>query len=219
MFPLLEQSEPNPAELFQIWINLPKASKFVPPHFSMFWNDSVPNQVLRDQGGRAANVRLIAGALGQVRAPSPPPDSWAARRESDVAIHTIELSPGASYSIEPTASDVNRTLYFFRGDKLQVGTRTLTKHVGVRVKPDAITTIINGRRVSELLMLQGRPIGEPIARRGPFVMNEQHEISQAYADYQSTQFGGWPWSKDDPVHSRDHGRFAIHADGRRDQPG
>ena len=61
---------------------------------------------------------------------------------------------------------------------------------------------------------QGRPIGEPVAQHGPFVMNTRAEIEQAIADYQRTRFGGWPWPSDDPVHAREEGRFAKHADGQ-----
>lgn len=67
-------------------------------------------------------------------------------------------------------------------------------------------------------LLQGRPIGEPVARHGPFVMNAPHEIQQAFADYRRTGFGGWPWPSDGPVHPREQGRFAVHADGRREEP-
>ena len=63
-------------------------------------------------------------------------------------------------------------------------------------------------------MLQGRPIAEPVAQYGPFVMNTRSELEQAFADYRRTQFGGWPFSDNEPVHPRQRGRFARHADGR-----
>ena len=84
---------------------------------------------------------------------------------------------------------------------------------GVQVKPD-VAISIEASAETEILVLQGRPIGEPVAQHGPFVMNTRQEIQQAFADYQRTKFGGWPWPKDDPVHPRDEGRFAKHADGR-----
>ena len=65
-------------------------------------------------------------------------------------------------------------------------------------------------------MLQGKPIGEPVAQYGPFVMNTQQEIQEAMADYRRTQFGGWPWPSNDHVHPRESGRFAKHADGREE---
>jgi hypothetical protein len=68
-------------------------------------------------------------------------------------------------------------------------------------------------------VLQGKPIGEPIVKHGPFVMTTREEIEDAYADYRRTQFGGWPWTSDDPVHPADETRFARHADGRVERPG
>lgn len=71
----------------------------------------------------------------------------------------------------------------------------------------------NGSDESRLLILQGKPIDEPVVQHGPFVMNTREEIQQAFMDYQRTQFGGWPWPKNDQVHPREKGRFALHANG------
>ena len=68
-----------------------------------------------------------------------------------------------------------------------------------------------------MLLLEGRPIDEPVAHHGPFVMNTREELQQAFADYRRDQFGGWPWPNDAPVHARDAGRFAIHADGKKEK--
>jgi hypothetical protein len=79
--------------------------------------------------------------------------------------------------------------------------------------------ITGGPYGAEALVLQGRPLGEPVAQYGPFVMNDKAGIEQAFADYRATGFGGWPWPTDDPVHARDTGRFARRPDGRLETPG
>src|SRR6476659_7261109 len=102
MFPLVHRDEPNPLELFQIWLNLPRAGKFVEPHFSMMWSDSIPRHVVRDANGKATTVTIVAGSIeGADAPPPPPPESWAARAESDVAIFTIEMEAGATWTLPP----------------------------------------------------------------------------------------------------------------------
>jgi quercetin 2,3-dioxygenase len=213
MFPLVDRETPNPLELFQIWLNLPRANKLVEPYFSMFWEENVPVV------GREARVTVIAGALGDVRAPKPPPSSWASRPESDVAIWCITLAAGATLVLPEAASrDVRRALYFFSGSSVTIGDRALHSHSVALVRSDVEARLEAGDRPVEILMLQGRPIGEPVVQVGPFVMNTREEIRQAMLDYQRTGFGGWPWPSDAPVHPRDAGRFAKRPDGSIEQP-
>ncbi|HEY4238789.1 MAG TPA: pirin family protein [Kofleriaceae bacterium] len=216
MFPLLDQGAPNPLELFQIWLNLPKADKMAPPHFTMLWNGDVPRVVTRDAEGRETEIVVVAGTFGETKPLAPPPHSWAARAEADLAIWTIRMAPGAETTLPAAQPGTNRTLFWFRGGALRVGDRALTGGAGISLVPDAEVPLVAGPDGAEFLLLQGRPIGEPVVQYGPFVMNTRAEIQQAFADFQRTRFGGWPWDTEAPTHGRDAGRFARHADGRHE---
>jgi redox-sensitive bicupin YhaK (pirin superfamily) len=229
MFPLLDTEGPNPLELFQIWLNLPGAAKMSAPHFTMFWSEKIPRQVSHDDAGRSTVVAVIAGALqassGTVTSPAgallaPPPDSWAAQQSADIAIWTLRMAPGARWTLPAAASaKTRRNLYFFKGQSISVAGETLRSHGAIELRGDAVVALVNqGDTEAEFLLLQGQPIGEPVAQYGPFVMNTKAEISQAIADYQRTQFGGWPWPSSAPVHGRDPARFAKHPDGREERP-
>ncbi|MDY7103616.1 MAG: pirin family protein [Actinomycetota bacterium] len=214
MFPLVHRDRPNPLELFQIWLNLPKADKLVEPHFAMLWGPDLP-RIVRDAEGRTTEITVIAGALDGEVPPPPPPHSWAARPDNDVAIWHVRLDAGARWTM-PAASqaDVNRVLYVFEGGPVDIAGQRVDGSTGAVVDASQEIELASAGGVVEILVLQGRPIGEPVAQYGPFVMNDRAGIQQAMEDYQRTRFGGWPFPVDDPVHPRDEGRFARHADGR-----
>lgn len=218
MFPLRQRTSPNPLELFQLWLNLPQASKMVEPHFKMFWHETIPVHQLTDDAGRRVTVTTITGQLGDRPPPTPPPHSWAANPASEVAIWTIDLEEGARWSLPAAPAGLSRSVYFYRGDRLLVAGQEIASSTRVIAQPERPLPLEARGERAEILLLQGRPLGEPVAHHGPFVMNTQAELQQAFRDYHRTGFGGWPWPDDAPVHPRTEGRFALHADGRRDVP-
>ena len=213
MFPLMSQSEENPLELFQVWLNLPKKNKMVEPHFKMLWRESIPNLKL-DHG--KVLVELIAGNWGEDKAMSPPPDSWAFPAENEVLIVNIKMEPHAKIALPKASADVNRSLFFYEGDQLSINEESFESYSGFFLDPAVETTLSSNDTPVSLFLLQGKPINEQVMQYGPFVMNTKEEIKQAFDDYHQTQFGGWPWSRYDQVHDRNKSRFALHADGREE---
>lgn len=217
MFPLLDRSAPNPLELFQIWLNLPARSKMADPHFTMFWSEDIAHRRFADAQGIETTVACIAGRLGDSGAVPlpPPPDSFASEPDADLAIWTLKMPPGAQWTLPAaTGTGTRRKLYFFKGDEVAVGGQRIDAHAAIELRASEAVDLVNGGSESEFLVLQGRPIGEPVAQYGPFVMNTQQELQQAFDDYRRTEFGGWPWPDSAPVHGAEPVRFARHANGR-----
>jgi len=218
MFPLLNREADNPLLFFQIWLNLPAESKMTKPHFSMFWNEEIPIYETQDEAGNNIKIKVVAGEINGVKALAPPPDSWAARAESKINMWLIDLAPGASWTLAAESADLNRRLYFYAGNSIQADGHTIAVNTGIHLNSGVDFPIKNaGNKTARFLLLQGKPIGEPVAQYGPFVMNTRRELEQAFSDYQRDQFGGWPWQHQDQVHGR-RGRFAIHEDGREEEP-
>src|SRR6476619_2210227 len=113
-------------------------------------------------------------------------------------------------------ADTVRTLYWFDGEA-EIDGQRVSAPTAVVLRADRSVTITASDGPVECLLLQGRPIGEPVEQYGPFVMNDRAGIAQTFADYQRTGFGGWPWPGADPVHGADQARFARHADVRVEQ--
>jgi redox-sensitive bicupin YhaK (pirin superfamily) len=219
MFPLIKKDAANPMELFQIWLNLPKKNKMVEPHFKMLWGEDIPKYKHQDEQRKTTTVEVIAGSLADKKAGAPPPDSWAADPQNCVAVWNIKMDAGAQWVLPRTASGVNRTIYFYQGETLQVGETTVQKYNAITLHADVDVVLQSGNAECGILLLQGKPINETVIQYGPFVMNTKEEINQAFEDYHKTQFGGWPWSRFDQVHPREKGRFAKHADGSEEVKG
>ena len=198
MFPLLHDDKENPLELFQIWLNLPRAGKFAEPHFKMLWHEDIP--VVQEKNAR---IKVVAGNYKGTHAIDPAPDSWAANPDNDVAIWNIHAEANSEYILPKGSPDANRVLYFYKGSEIYLGDRKINPNFGIVLDPSEDVTIQIGDETAHLMLLQGKPIGEPVAKYGPFVMNPDEEIQQAMEEYRLTQFGGGPWPYPDHVHDKD----------------
>jgi hypothetical protein len=209
MFPLLNQDKPNPCRFFQVWINLPAAKKKVEPAFVMHWHEDIPVVYSAD---RLTKATVWAGTLLGATSLPPTPNSWLADSANEVGIWFITMQPGARFTLPAAAGGdaVNRALYWVEGAALTVADQRFTSPISVVLRAGQPADLHNsGSTPADLLVLQGKPIGEPVAHQGPFVMNTQAELRQAFDEYRRTQFGGWPWQDDAVVFPRDKGRFSL----------
>jgi redox-sensitive bicupin YhaK (pirin superfamily) len=179
----------------------------------MLWSEDIPLHKITDKNGKHIQIKVIAGVVDTVNALPPAPDSWASEPENEVGVWTVTMDAGSQWIVPAAGEQVNRTIYFHSGTTIIINDTPIISNQAIEVKADQVLTIANGNSETSLLILQGKPINEPMVQYGPFVMNTQPEIRQAFADYQQTEFGGWPWPRRDQVHPREQGRFARYRDG------
>ena len=137
MFPLLDQQSGNRLELFQIWLNLPADDKMAEPCYKMLWAEDLPSAT----PAPGVHVVTVAGALEGASGPlpAPPPASYAARAESDVAIWTLRLDAGAKWTLPPARSGAaaKRMLYFFKGADANVAGTVVPRPRAIELRADA----------------------------------------------------------------------------------
>merc|ERR1712194_241787 len=182
----------------------------------MFWAHEVPERTSPDG---LSTVTVFAGDYfldEKTKQNSPPPDSWAANPDNDVAVLRIVVKPGGKMVL-PKANKgeegVNRTMYLLDGlDGIKIDGKIVKQKVCMTLdatKSVPLNLHHEAEVATEFLLFQGSPIDEPVVQHGPFVMNTQEEIRRAFYDYQKTRFGGWPWERDDMIFPQDKGRFAL----------
>jgi redox-sensitive bicupin YhaK (pirin superfamily) len=214
MFPLVNQDKGNPLELFQIWLNMCSKDKFVEPDYKMFWSEDIPIVENNDANGNKVAVKIITGSFKQKDGLKPCPSSWANDRTNNVGIYLIQMNPGASLTVPAVSKTLLRNLYFYQGSGvINIEDEVISSSNRVKLSGNDEIIISNGDKESYMILLEGEPIQEAVVQYGPFVMNTEKEIREAFSDYQKTQFGGWPWDRPDPIHERSTGRFARYADG------
>jgi redox-sensitive bicupin YhaK (pirin superfamily) len=167
-------------------------------------------------GRRGANVEEWG-----TKSLTPTPNSYANDPAAELGVWYIHLKPGGRVTV-PAATGgnvINRRAYFIEGSMLSIGEQSIEPSSQITLVAGKDAEFVNKHSIATaaLLILQGKPIGEPVAQHGPFVMNTNSEIQQAFADYQHTQFGGWPWPEDAMVFPREQTRFAQ-VDGKKIYP-
>jgi redox-sensitive bicupin YhaK (pirin superfamily) len=168
----------GPLEILQLWINLPARSKMVEPFYKGLQKDGIAGIIL-DEG--RVTVNLISGDW----------DGHKAAFESGIGVqlNTIEFKAGGKINI-PVPETHNIFFYVING-KLNVNDTDVPKLTLAEFNNDGDELNITAIEDSLLLFGQVQPLNEPVIAQGPFVMNTQEEIHQAYADYQSGKFGSW----------------------------
>jgi quercetin 2,3-dioxygenase len=127
-----------------------------------------------------------------------------------VGVFHIAIQPSKTYTLPATEKGTTRTLYIVEGESTTLESTVLQGQHVVSVREDSPLPIKNsGTDTVEILVLQGKPINEPVVQHGPFVMNSAQEIRQAFMDYSETSFGGWPWNEEAVIFPREKGRFNL----------
>jgi len=218
MFPLLDQNKPNPLELFQIWLNLPKRNKMVDPEYKMLWNEEIPVIESKDKNGKSVSVKIISGDYNEVKGLDSTKNSWAFDEDNQVQIWNISIEEDGTWELPESSDTVNKAIYFYDGESILIEGRQLPVKHSIKLKPNESYTISAKGKGAKILLLQGQPINEPVAQHGPFVMNTQEEIMEAFAEYRRTNFGGWPWEGVELTHPNTTKRFAKFPDGNTISP-
>ncbi|GIL86172.1 hypothetical protein Vretimale_13815 [Volvox reticuliferus] len=173
---------------FQLWINLPKKDKMCKPRYQDYQRGEIP--VVESSPG--ASVRVMAGSHGGVIGPI--------KMRNPGLLMDVRLAPGANVTQEVPLG-WSGFAYVYDGEGKICGNRAHPEHALVLGPGDHVTaTGGSGTNGLKFLLIAGKPIGEPIVQHGPFVMNTQEEIYQAFRDYQTGRLqdpADNPWKGDD----------------------
>jgi len=179
----------------QLWVNLPKAEKWAPPRYQDLRATEVSLLSSPDAG---ALVRVIAGEVAGHAGPG--------RTYTPMTMLHTTLAPGAALDL-PWREDFNALAYVLAGtgsagvEKIAVSTGQLVVFgPGDAIRLEASKGQESRSAELEVLLLGGRPIGEPVAWYGPFVMNTKAELMQAFEDYQAGKLGTIPAAHHTPDH-------------------
>ncbi|MDF9716054.1 pirin family protein [Nocardioides sp. ChNu-153] len=179
----------------QLWVNLPRADKWLPPHYQDLRASEVGLGTSPDAG---ALIRVIAGEVDGIRGPG-------STRTPMAMVHAT-VTPGAELVL-PWRTDFNALVYVLSGDGYVSGSRRPLRSGQLAVLGHGETVTVGADRVQEsrhealeVVVLGGEPIREPVAWMGPFVMNTRAEVAQAFEDFGKGRLGTIPTVPHADVH-------------------
>jgi len=164
-------------EMVQLWVNLPAKDKMTDAGYQTILDGDIPTLPLADNAG---SLRLIAGEFDGVKGP--------ARTFTPIDVWDMRLNAGRSVTLDLHAGR-NTALVVLRGTLRINATEVAQEGQLALFERDGTLLRLESSDDAMVLLLSGEPIDEPIVGHGPFVMNTEQEIHQAFADYQSGQFG------------------------------
>ncbi|TXK21635.1 pirin family protein [Pontibacter qinzhouensis] len=170
--------EGGPLEILQLWFNLPAKYKMVAPNYIGLQKNELP-VVTEDEG--KVRITVISGTWGDVKGPI---DSL-----SDISMNSIALDKGGRFT-KHVASAQNIFFYVVRGAILVNG-ETVQKLNLVEFQNEGEELQVEALEDAYLLLGHAQPFNEPVVSQGPFVMNSEEEIREAYRDYQLGKMGSW----------------------------
>lgn len=164
-------------EMVQLWVNLPAAAKQSKPGYQALSSERIPRVDL----GSGAYARVIAGELDGVQGP--------AHTFTPVNVYDVKMDAGSHAELKlPT--NQNSAIILLRGDVRLNGSSAMKGEAMVaQLSPSGETVQLNADAGSRLLVLSGEPLNEPVASYGPFVMNTEAELRQAFEDYRNGKMG------------------------------
>ena len=164
-------------EGIQLWVNLPKVFKMSPPRYQTLVSSAIPTVEL---DGGAGSLRVIAGEFHGTKGP--------ANTFSPVHLYDLHLKAGHRIDL-PLPEGFNSSLFVLHGEVALNGVQDVREVEIALLKQEGERVSIEAKQDATVLVLSGRPIAEPIARYGPFVMNTRDELIQAVQDYQAGKMG------------------------------
>jgi redox-sensitive bicupin YhaK (pirin superfamily) len=164
-------------EGIQLWVNLPKAVKMSPPRYQTLVSSAIPTVEL---DGGAGSLRVIAGEFHGTKGP--------AKTFSPVHLYDLRLRAGHRIDL-PLPEGFNSSLFVLHGEVTLNGAHEVREVEIALLKQEGERVSIEAKQDTTVLVLSGKPIAEPIARYGPFVMNTRDELIQAVQDYQAGKMG------------------------------